>query len=98
MAGKSRRVLGAMALVLGALGAAAASAGELREVAPVAAPAFATQTPYDPVTHALALGLTPARADARVDAALKTAETCALVFDTRQPIPHCWEGAPALGS
>lgn len=43
-----------------------------------AVPAFAEtlETPYDPVAHAIALGLTPEGVDAAFDAGLGEAETC----------------------
>lgn len=89
---------GAVSLFVCVMVAGAAAAGDLHEVAPAAAPDLTSRSSYDPVAHALAIGLTPARADAMVDAGFKTAESCPLVFDTRQPIPHCWEGVAQVGS
>ncbi|MBC7144797.1 MAG: hypothetical protein H5U24_05255 [Thioclava marina] len=97
MAISKRQGSGAVALLCGAMTVGAAMAGDLREIAP-AAPGLTSRSYYDPVIHALDLGLTPAMADARVDAAIKAAESCPLVFDTRKPIPHCWEGREQLGS
>ncbi|OOY21319.1 hypothetical protein BMI86_01720 [Thioclava sp. DLFJ5-1] len=78
--------------------ASSALAGDLREATPHATADLTGRALYDPVAHALASGLTPAMADARVDRAIKAVETCPLVFDTRNPIPGCWSGTVALGS
>ncbi|OWY07102.1 MULTISPECIES: hypothetical protein [unclassified Thioclava] len=78
--------------------ASSSFAGDLRETAPTSMPGQTGRSLYDPVAHALAIGLTPAMADARVDRAIKAVETCPLVFDTRNPIPGCWGGTVALGS
>lgn len=92
-----RQGFGAVALLCGAMTAGAAMAGDLREISP-AAPDLTSRSHYDPVIHALEIGLTPAMADARVDAAIRAAEGCPLVFDTRKPIPKCWDGKPQLDS
>ena len=90
---------GAVALVLGVIVAGTAGAGGLRQIAPVAVADTATgQGEYDPVAHALAIGLTPERADAMLDHALQTAQSCPMVFDTRKPIAHCWDGLEQTGS
>ncbi|KEP69991.1 hypothetical protein DL1_20755 [Thioclava dalianensis] len=80
-------------------------AGDLRELPPVDPQIGAQQavstydpSPYDPVAHALAIGLTPARADAMIDRAMRQAQSCPMVFDTRYAIPHCWEGTLQVGS
>jgi hypothetical protein len=95
----SKTGFGAAALILGLLLTGTASAGELRQIAPVrVADTAMAQGEYDPVAHALAIGLTPERADAMLDRAMQTAQSCPMVFDTRKPIAHCWEGLEQTGS
>ncbi|MBN2740521.1 MAG: hypothetical protein JXR35_06420 [Rhodobacteraceae bacterium] len=91
--------IGAAALILGMVLAGTAGAGELRQIAPVkVADTPAGPDAYDPVAHALAIGLTPERADAMLDHAMRTAQSCPMVFDTRKPIAHCWDGVEQTGS
>ncbi|KEO60574.1 hypothetical protein [Thioclava indica] len=95
----SKTGFGAAALILGLMLAGTAGAGDLRQIAPVEVVDTATkQGEYDPVAHALATGLTPERADAMLDSAMQTAQSCPMVFDTRKPIAHCWEGLEQTGS
>ncbi|MEX1660585.1 hypothetical protein AB4874_02830 [Thioclava sp. 15-R06ZXC-3] len=98
---------GAVALLLGVIVAGTAGAGDLRQIAPVEVADTALnqiteeitgRAAYDPVAHALAIGLTPERADALVDQAMKVAQSCPLVFDTQQSIAHCWEASSGAGS
>ncbi|WP_417808021.1 hypothetical protein [Thioclava sp.] len=90
---------GAAALVLGIMLAGMAGADELRQITPVkVADEVTGRSDYDPVAHALATGLTPERADAMLDSAMQTAQSCPMVFDTRKPIPHCWKGLEQTGS
>lgn len=51
----------------------------------------ASGTTCDPVTHVIAIGLTPAQADAAADEGLSRAEACPIVFPTDQVVPGCWE-------
>lgn len=51
-----------------------------------AASADTLATPYDPVARAIALGLTPEKADAAFDRALAAAERCDAVAQAMQTI------------
>lgn len=103
MFGKIMQAASAFSLSVGLAGPVLA--GDLRELIPAdpqvgaqhAASAY-DPSPYDPVAHALAIGLTPARADAMLDRAMRQAQSCPMVFDTRYAIPHCWEGTLQVGS